>query len=304
MNLNDLKLFVCTADCGSISRAAEQLNMTPAAASAGLKRLEKLLEAELFIRSTRRLRITAEGERFLVYCREALTSLDTGRAAMLALEGKIAGELRVSAPSDLGRNLLLGWIDEIMTLHPELSIHLMLGDSITDFYLNRVDLAIRYGSPKNSSLVAFKLTRIDRILCASPDYLATFGTPQKLADLTKHNCLIFELNSRPDDLWEFIPEKSDTTTRKNEPIKVKVTGNRGANDADVVRRWTVAGKGIAYHSRVDMSTEFRAGTLIRVLPQYRSPRIDLNLLIPGRKQITPAILLLRDSLRQKLAQQL
>ncbi len=125
MNINDLTLFVRTADVGSITAAAEQLDLSTAAASAALKRLEKQLEIQLFIRSTRQLRITAEGERFLLYCRNALVELDIGKAAIHALAGKVAGELRISAPSDLGRNLLQGWIDEIMDEHPDLSVNLM-----------------------------------------------------------------------------------------------------------------------------------------------------------------------------------
>lgn len=92
MNTNDLLLFVHTADSGSITWAAEQLDITTASASAALKRLEKQLETQLFIRSTRQLRITAEGERYLIYCREALAKLDEGKALIQALDGKVAGE--------------------------------------------------------------------------------------------------------------------------------------------------------------------------------------------------------------------
>lgn len=302
MNINDLSLFIRTADSGSITRAAEQLEMTTAAASAALKRLEKQLAVPLFIRSTRQLRITAEGERFLVYCRQALASLDEGRASIHALKGKVAGELRISAPSDLGRKLLLGWIDEIMDQHPDLSINLLLGDSIADFYLDRVDLAVRYGNQEDSSMVAFKLATIDRVLCASPGYLAAFGMPQEPTDLLQHNCLLFQLHNRPNDLWEFIPIGRDTEKNDNKLIKIKVVSNRCANDGDVVRRWTIAGKGISYKSRLDMAEDLRAGRVVRLLPDYPSPSIDLNLMSASRNQITPAVLLLRDILREKFAQ--
>jgi DNA-binding transcriptional LysR family regulator len=308
MNTNDLTLFVRTADSGSITRAAEQLDITTAAASAALKRLEKQLQIQLFIRSTRQLRITAEGERFLVYCREALDKLDAGRASIHALEGKIAGELRVSAPSDLGRKLLLNWIDEIMDQHPGLSISLLLGDSLADFYLDRVDLAIRYGNQADSSMVSFKLATIHRVVCASPSYLATFGAPQTPQDLLQHNCLLFQLSNRINDVWEFIPNPTtaanDSQQAASELIKIRVSSNRSTNDGDVVRRWTIAGKGISYKSRLDMSEDLRAGRVVRILPQYRSPNIDLNLMSPTRKQITPAVLLLRDMLREKFARQL
>jgi len=306
MNTNDLSLFVHTADSGSITRAAEQLDITVASASAALKRLEKQLQVQLFIRSTRQLRITAEGERFLVYCRAALSSLDAGKASIQALEGKVAGELRLSAPSDLGRNLLLGWVDEIMEQHPDLSIHLLLGDSLADFYQDRVDLAIRYGNQENSSMVAFKLATTDRVLCASPSYLARCGVPSTPHDLLEHNCLMFHLGSRINDVWQFIPTADHRSTglSTRPSVKIKVSGNRCSNDADVVRLWAIAGKGICYKSRLDMSADLRAGRVVRVLPDYDSASVDLNLMSPSRQQITPAVLLLRDILREKFSQHL
>lgn len=306
MNTHDLSLFIHTADSGSITRAAEQLNITTAAASAALKRLEKQLDVQLFIRSTRQLRITVEGERFLAYCRKALDNLETGKASIHALKGKVAGELRISAPSDLGRNLLLGWIDEIMDQHPELSIHLVLGDSLADFYLDKVDLAIRYGKQNDSSMVAFKLATIDRILCASPSYLAAFGMPREPEELTQHNCLLYQLNNRTNDLWEFVStkraEENTQYNKQGDSYKVRVKGRHCTNDADIVRRWAIAGKGIAYKSRLDMSYDLRAGRVIRILPEYQSPSLDLNLMSPTRKQMTPASLLLRDILRENFAQ--
>ncbi len=178
MKTADLALFVHTADTGSITRAAEQLDITTAAASAALKRLEQQLGVMLFIRTTRQLRITAEGERFLVFSREALKQLEAGAVSLQAMRGNVAGELRISAPSDLGRNVLLQWLDEIMELHQGLSIKLSLGDNIADFYMDRVDVAIRYGELEDSSMVAFKLATVAGGLYASPDYLAKYG-PRK-----------------------------------------------------------------------------------------------------------------------------
>lgn len=295
MNIIDLTLFVRTADSGNITRAAEQLEMSTATASAALKRLEKQLGASLFIRSTRQLRLTGEGERFLVYCRDALANLEAGKASILALNGKVRGELRIAAPSDLGRNLLLGWMDDIMELHPELSINLLLGDSIADFYFDKIDLAIRYGNQEDSSMVAFQLATIERILCASPNYIKQNGMPEKPSDLLQHQCLLFQLNSRINDVWELINVKDE----QGERLKIKVASKRSANDGDVVRRWAIAGKGIAFKSRLDVTEDLRSGKLVRVLPDYHSAFIDLNLMSPTRQQISPAALVLRDILREK-----
>ncbi len=311
MNINDLTLFIHTADSGSITRAAEQLDISSASASAALKRLEKQLQVQLFIRSTRQLRITAEGERFLLYCRKAVATLDMGKAAIHAIDGKVAGNLTVSIPSDLGRNILLDWIDEIMQLHPDLSFKLLLGDSLADFYLDKVDLAIRYGDQPDSSMVAFSLANIERILVASPQYIATNKTLHSPQQLTEHNCLLFQLNNRIDKQWELVRHQNDIKSNEQkeptaklkdkeiEKVKINVVSNRCANDGDVVRRWAIAGRGIAYKSRLDIIEDLKAGRLIQVLPDYQSKPITLNLLCPNRQQITPAVLLLRDILREK-----
>ena len=296
MNTHDLTLFVRIADCESIARAAQQLDITSAAASAALKRLEKELTVQLFIRSTRQLRITAEGERFLLHCRQALYTLEEGKASINALHGKVSGELRISAPSDLSRNILIDCIDEIMDQYPALSIHLVVSDSMADFYHDRVDIALRYGLPEDSSLIAFKLAAFERILCASPKYLSSFGVPSHPEDLKQHNCLIYQLKNRIFDIWSFESKE----TGKKENFKIKVNSNRSCNDGDVVRRWVVAGKGIAYKSRLDIAEDLHAGRVIRLLSNFRTPLLELNLICPTRKQVTPAVLLLRDTLRKKL----
>jgi DNA-binding transcriptional LysR family regulator len=304
MNVADLNLFVHTADSGSITRAAEQLDISTAAASAALKRLEQQLNVELFIRTTRQLRITTEGERFLVYCRAAIAQLAAGRESIQALKGRVAGELRISAPSDLGRNVLMPWLDEIMEEHPDLSIKLLLNDSLSDFYLDTVDLAIRYGALQDSSMVAFHLASLDRVVCASPSYLTKFGMPIEPTDLLQHNCLLFELSNRIDNHWHFLPATNAINDSNSGLIKVQVNSNRCANDGDVVRRWAVDGRGIAYKSRLDIAADIRAGRLVRLLPNVRSPAVELNLISPSRQQITPAVLLLRDILRVKFEEAL
>ena len=291
MNTADLTLFVRTADTGSITAAASQLDITPAAASAALKRLENQLDAQLFIRSTRQLRITAEGERFLLHCRQALAALDEGRASLQSLSGKIAGELRLSVSSDLGRNVVLPWLDEVMDQHPELSLHLSVSDSLSDFYMDRVDVALRYGEPEDSSMVAFHIAQMERIVCTSPGYIQQLGEPTTPQELKHHNCLLYRLRSRVFDSWEFVGP--------NENYKIKVSGDRDSDDADIVRRWAVAGKGIAFKSRLDMAADLQAGRVVQLLQGFPSIPASIYLVCPSRKQVTPAVLLLRDMLRER-----
>ena len=307
MNIKDLTLFVRTAQTCNITASALQLEMSPAAASAALKRLEKQLGVQLFIRSTRKLRITAEGERYLVHCTEALAALEKGKASLNEIQGKIAGEIRLSASSDLGRNIVLPWLDEVMDAYPELSIQFNVGDNLADFYHDKIDMALRYGEPEDSSLVAFLIAKIDRVVCASPAYLAQYGEPHHPNDLSQHNCLFYRFGERVYDTWPFI-DSTGISTGKNTvksagkssgKYKVKVSGNRLSNDADVVHRWVVAGKGITMKSRLDMAADLRSGHVVELLSDFNSPPINLWLICPNRTQVTPAMLMLRDLLRSK-----
>ncbi|MDO6563691.1 LysR family transcriptional regulator [Amphritea sp. 1_MG-2023] len=293
MNTDDLELFTRIADCSSITASAEQLGLSPATASAALKRLEKQLDTQLFIRSTRQLRLTPEGEHFLMFCRQSLAALEEGKTSLHAIKGKISGELRLSLPSDLGRNIVVPWIDELMIKHPELSLKLNIGDHLSDFYLDRVDVALRYGAPEDSSMIAFQIGSVDRLIIASPAYIHRFGEPQTPVALHQHNCLIYRLGNRAYNNWELA--KQDKT------FKITVHGDRECDDADIVRRWACAGKGIAFKSSLDVTQDINEGRLIRLLSDYRSRPVGLWLVCPTRKQVTPSVLLLRDYLREKIS---
>lgn len=140
LRIDDLQLFVRTADSGSLSAAARGLDVSPAVASAALKRLEASLGARLFVRSTRSLRLTAEGEAYLLHARAALASLHEGAQALAGGREAISGVLQLSAPSDFGRNVLLPWLDEFQASHPQLQVRLLLGDGLTDLFRQPVDL--------------------------------------------------------------------------------------------------------------------------------------------------------------------
>lgn len=290
MNIRDLQLIIHIADGGSVSGGAKQLNMTPATASAALKRIENQLNVVLFNRSTRGLQITALGEKYLPHCRDALESLSKAAATIREKHDALSGELRISAASDFGRHYLLRWLDEFMDVHPRVEVQLLLSDSLADFYHDRVDVALRYGPIEDSSLVAFKIVDYRLVLCASYDYLQTHGYPNHPDDLTKHNCLRYMLAGIPHNHWTF--------QHRNQKIKVKVTGNRVANDADVVRRWVIADKGIALKSRIDMASALINKQVVELLPEYQIYS-TLSMICAHRSQITPAVLSFRDFLQEK-----
>ena len=295
LRFDDLATFVHTADAGSLSGAARQLNLSPAVASAALKRLETQLQTRLFARSTRSLRLTPEGEAYLVHARAALASLREGQQQLAGGRALISGVLQVSAPSDFGRNALLPWLDELQREHPLLSLRLLLGDRNSDLFRQPVDIALRYGAPEDSSLVALPVAADNRrVLCAAPAYLARRGEPQALEQLPEHNCLLYMLGGRAHDHWRFHDGSSE--------VSLKVGGNRVSDDADVVRRWAVAGGGLVYKSWLDVAGDVQAGRLRVLLPQLLGEPAPLNLICAHRAQLSKSVHLLREFVQARCAQ--
>lgn len=295
--LSDVQLFVWTVDAGSLSAAARRLDLTPAAASAALKRLEAELGAPLLTRSTRKLRLTPQGELYLAHARQALELLETARASLHSGEAEVRGALQVSVPSDLGRHLLIPWLDDFMAAHPHLRLRLQVSDRLADVFGQPVDVAIRYGAPPDSSLVALPLAPHNRrVLVAAPTYVARHGQPLRPSELVGHNCLAYMLGDQVHQRWSFF--------RQGEEESVVVTGDRVADDGEVVRQWALAGHGIAYKSHLDALADLRAGRLVALCADWQGEPGPLNLMCADRRQLGLAVRLLRDFLSGRLAQYL
>ncbi len=293
LRFEDLRIFVAAADHGSFSAAARELDLTPAVASAALKRLELTLETRLFVRSTRSLRLTSDGERYLEYARAALSTLQAGQNALARDKTAISGSLSVSIPSDLGRHVLLPWLDAFQLRYPRVSFQVRISDRLADLYRQPVDIALRYGTPNDSSLVALPLGEQNRrVVCAAPAYFARHGTPQAPADLRRHNCLCFVLGESLHDRWSF--------ERAGVSQTVPVKGDRVGDDGDLVRRWALAGHGVAYKSRYDVLSDLRAGRLVEALSDYASEPSPLYLLCVHRMLLSPTVKRLREFLQTRL----
>lgn len=294
IRLEDLVIFVSAAANGSLSAAARQLDLTPAVASAGLKRLEAELGARLFARSTRSLRLTADGERYLAFARNAIEQLEAGQNAVAHGRKMIGGTVSLSMPSDLGRNVLVGWLDDFQAQYPAVSLQVRIGDQIADMYRAPIALAIRYGVPEDSSLVALPLVPGNRrVLCATPAYFARHGKPATPADLARHNCLRFALSDTLHDRWTFFSD--------DEPIVVNVHGNRSSDDGELVRKWALAGVGLAYKSRLDVHADLKADLLESAMQHFGTEPAPLNLVCAHRAMLSPTVSALRDFLQQRFA---
>ncbi len=292
VRFDDLALFVRTAALGSFSNAAREADLLPGQVAAAVARLERELDLRLFVRSTRSLRLTAEGALYLPYAQEVLAALREGEARVRGEDAELRGTLQVAAPSDLGRNLLLPWLTEFRAAHPKLQLRLQLSDQVADVFRDPVDIAFRLGRFDNASYVALPLLPGNRrVLAASPDYLARHGPPDSLDALKEHHCLLYQLAGRAYDRWSFEADGRRTV--------IPVRGNMVCDDADVVRRWAVAGEGIVFKSWLDICADVQAGRL-QVLLDGAGDSLPLNLVCPHRKQFSPAIRQLHAMFAQRL----
>lgn len=292
VRFEDLALFVRTAALGSFSNAAREADLLPGQVAAAVARLERELDLRLFVRSTRSLRLTAEGALYLPYAQEVLAALREGEARVRGEDAELRGTLQVAAPSDLGRNLLLPWLTEFRAAHPKLQLRLQLSDQVADVFRDPVDIAFRLGRFDNASYVALPLLPGNRrVLAASPDYLARHGTPDSLESLKEHHCLLYQLAGRAYDRWSFEADGRRTV--------IPVRGNMVCDDADVVRRWAVAGEGVVFKSWLDICADVQAGRL-QVLLDGAGDSLPLNLVCPHRKQFSPAIRQLHAMFAQRL----
>jgi DNA-binding transcriptional LysR family regulator len=291
MNFQDLEVVLKVAEFRSITAAATSLDMRVATASAALKRVEASLGVELFIRTTRQLKLSPAGERYLPECQQALNTLENAKQAARAGLDILHDEIRIAVSSDLGRNIVTPWLDTFLSDYPEVSLHSNITDSHIDFYRDSIDMALRYGAPNDASMYGFKICNVPRLLCASKQYLAQHGTPQHPDELRKYNGLFYQLHDIVQDEWRF--------RRGDELFKVKLKGNRASNDGDLVRRWCVAGNGLAIKSSLDMSKDLLNGDVESLMAEFKPTPTELWLVCPSRQSITPTMRLLRDFLRDK-----
>lgn len=293
-NIGGLQVLMYTARTGSLTGAAGVLGITPAAASATLKRLESQLGVRLFERSTRAMRLTPPGQTLLDYATRAFDLMAEGEAQVTADRTGLVGLIRVAAPSDLSRSVLLSWFDEFIAEHPGVQLALSVGDRTLDVVRDEVDLAIRYGVLADSRLVARRLLLAEPVVVAAPAYLKKHPAPRTPMELAQHNCLAYDRGGRPHRHWRF--------QRDGHWTDVRVNGNRSVDDASLARQWALAGAGVLLKSPVEQLQDMAEGRLVRLLADARTEAYPLNALLPSGRFVPSRVRALVDFLALKFEQ--
>lgn len=288
-----LTTFVCVADSGSISRAAERLNVAKSAVSRRLSELEAHLGVRLFNRSTRRLSLTPTGEAFYHRASRLLTDLSEAEEEVSREHGQLTGKVRIAAPLSFGIMHLQPAVATFMAMHPNVEFDLVLDDRENDLVGEGFDLGIRLSQLPDSTLMARKLAPIRSVAVASPEYLARRGTPHHPADLAEHDGLFYS-NVPESRVWGYT-----STSGQWQPVR----GRRRlrVNNGDFLRDAAIAGLGIAIEPTFILYEAIANGQLVPILTDFKWPEIGAYAVYPQTRYVSARVRAFIDHLVERFA---
>ncbi|AOI65431.1 LysR family transcriptional regulator [Burkholderia territorii] len=289
-DLPALETFARIVSAGSLSAAARELDLSLSVVSKRLAHLESRLGVRLLHRTTRQQTLTDDGAQFHAQVLRILSEIDRAETLMSDRRGTVGGVLRVTAPGELGRLRIAPLVAAFQRRHPELTVHLMLTDTIVDLLAHDIDVAVRIGSLADSTMIARELAPNHRVLCASSGYLAVHGQPTHPAELRAHRCIV--MGDQPRTEWRFDGAQGAVT--------VEVTAALLTNDGGAARTLALEGAGIALKSIWDVGADLQAGRLVRVLPTFAAPAAPLHAVYPGGRHVPLRVRTFVDYLRDQL----
>ena len=264
--LSGLEVFVQAIRDGSLSAAARSLRMSPAMATKHLDALERRLGVTLIRRSTRRLALTEAGQQLIPEVERLLVGLAEAEESASASGSKIHGTLRISAPVSFGVLRVAPLVKEFSVRHPQIVIELGLNDRYVDLAEENWDVALRIGRLADSTLIARKLAPIKAVICGAPAYLKKRGVPHTLADLSKHNCLVYTLSaSVRTNSWSF---------GANGKVQVPIKGSLHANNGDALVSAAIAAQGLVYVPEFMAAQALTTKCLVRI--ELNEPATDFG----------------------------
>lgn len=290
-HLGGITAFVTTAQQGSFTAAAERLGLTKSAVGKSVSRLEDRLGLKLFLRSTRRLSLTPDGERFLNSCQNAIDILEQAEAELTSHICQPAGRLRVDLPAAFGRKRILPILFKISKRYPELALTVTFSERFVDLIEEGIDLVIRIGELADSSgLVGRRLTTQKLVICASPDYLLYHGEPVSVDELSEHQCVVGFRRNQPIS-W-LLRDSEGNITRFTPPPTHEFA------DGDAMLSATLAGCGLSQLPMWLVGQHLESGALREVLSGNSGGEMPISALWPKNRQLLPKIRYVVDTLVQ------
>ena len=291
--LTEIELFVQVAELGSLSRAADVLGLSNAAASRHLAGLEARLAARLVQRNTRRLFLTDVGEAFYRRCKPLLGELREAETAVNEAVLKPAGLLRVQASLSFSMIVIAPLLLEFNVRYPALRIEVVASNRYHDLLESGIDVAIRNREfESDSAITVRRLAETKRVLAASPQYLQRHGTPRTPDELTNHRLLIYNLANQPHQL---------RFTRNGAVTSLPVQGVLEANDGQVIRAAAIKHLGILLQPMYIIHDDVVAGRLVPVLQEWELQRLTINIAYPTRRHLPAKVRCFVDFLVEQFA---
>ncbi|WP_454694124.1 LysR family transcriptional regulator [Achromobacter aegrifaciens] len=277
----EMELLVQTTELGSMSRAAESLNMSNAAASRHLASLEARIGARLMLRSTRGLSLTETGERFYQSCKSVLANMRDAEAAASATVLNPTGTLRVTASLSFSVHHIGPLLKEYMARYPNLRVYVEVSNRYHDLIDNNIDVAIRTREfERDSNVTIRRLAATRRILAASPSYLNAHGAPRSVEDLASRPLLLYTYANSPNEL---------NFRRGEETRSILVQGLLESNDSQVLRAAALSGMGILVQPKYILYEDLVAGRLISVLDDWDLPQLTINIAFQSRRHMSAKV---------------
>jgi len=282
-----MQLFIRVAELESFSRAADSLGVPKGSVSRQIQALENQLGTQLLYRTTRRVQLTQDGMVYYERAKDLLTNMDELDGLFLHDPASVSGRLRVDMPVAVAKNLVIPRLPAFLQQYPGIELELSSSDRLVDIIREGFDCVVRVGALRDSGLIARQLGKLSIINCASPDYLARFGYPETLEDLSSHAVVHYTLNlgvrSQGFEVW-----------RDNQTTWVKTGGVLTVNSTDTYHAACLAGLGIIQVPRIGVRDALRSKKLVEILPQYRAEPMPVSLIYPHRRNLSRRVRLFME----------
>lgn len=288
---DNMRVFVRVVERGSFSAVARELGIGQPAVSKQVRALERYLGGPVFARSTRRLVLTDQGQRFYRHCQEILGQLESATRSFASGQEQIAGPLRIAAPVSYGRLCIAPLLGSFLQRHPEVRVDLRLNDHNEDLLTENIDVAIRIGVLKHEGLVAVPLGTSVRRVYAAPAYLERHGQPRQPAELAHHNCIGFTLLTHYDN-WQF--------NQGEQALEVAIKGNVTSNSSEAIREMVLGGLGISLSPEWLFAADVAHGSVRSVLDDYQAIALPVSAVFSPERRRSARTKAFIDFLRMHL----
>lgn len=290
-----LQAFVRVVDAGSFIRAAEQLDTSNAAVTRQVAALERHLNARLLNRTTRKLSLTSSGQAFVEKARQILDEIAEAESIAGEQRATVAGVLRLSAPLSFGVAHLSRLLPAFRSRHPKLRLDIDLSDRVVDLAAEGIDAALRIAREPNANLVVRRIAPVRLVLCASPIYVKRRGAPRHPQELAEHETFSYSYLAEGDS-WQFARNGGN-------PVAVQIRPSVHATNGELLRELALAGGGIILQPTFIVGGELMRGSLVPLLPEWRSPELSLYAVYLSQRQLSAKVRVFIDYLVESIGEE-